>query len=344
MFSRGPAEFHPEAPTLRVTALAGSSLQTVARSAEREVLAWHPDTVVIQYVPQMWGATRFGSLAVPLLCRAMRRQGIRVVVFAHELMLSWAWRPDLALGAALNRIQLAWLLRESDRFIVTTESRLRATTVLARALDRESHLAFVPVGPGARPIPASPSPARFDLGTFSSRTPNKNFDVILDAFAAIAERVPVSRLHLIGDPGNARSAYARHLDARIREHPAADRIRVTGSLPLADVSRAVSQLDVFLFTMDVGATTRSSTLPVALGAGVPVVAFRGADTGSLFVPDSNIVFASELTGPSFADAVLRVHDDTALRGRVVAGGRLLFEEMLSWDAIGRRMRELLLVV
>ena len=151
VFSRGPAEPHPEAPTVHVIALAGCSPRAVARSAYRAVLEWRPDTVIIQYVPQMWGATRFGSLAVPLLCRALRRERARVVVFAHELKLSWAWRPDLAVGATFNWIQLAWLMRESDRFIVTTESRLRGTAVLARALHREGHVAFVPVGPGANP-------------------------------------------------------------------------------------------------------------------------------------------------------------------------------------------------
>lgn len=339
VFTQTPASAHPEDRTVEVTTCDATTPFRFAHSAELALREWGATTAIIQYVPHVLGASRFGSLAAPLLCRALRRSGVDVLVFAHELVLPWSWRPDLALGAALNRLQLAFCVREANHFVVTTESRLRGIARLAHILGREDSIEMLPVGPGALPIPACSSGSRFALGAFSAWTPNKRPDVILDAFSHVAERIPGASLHLIGAPGN--SHYARLVSDKIRTHPARDRIHVTGLLSLMDVAAAIAALDVFLFTMDVGATTRSSTLPVALGSGVPVVAFRGVETAPLFVEDRNIVFAPALNGRSFGEAILRLHQDRAFAGRVGAGGRELFEETLSWEKIAARIQRLL---
>ena len=149
-------------------------------------------------------------------------------------------------------------------------------------------------------------------------------------------------LALVGDTGDAASYNGRNVSSQIRNHVAAERIRVTGKLPLQQVAQEVARFDAFLFPMDVGATTRSGTLPLPLGSGVPVVAFRGVDTGPLFVADENIVFASTLTGSAFADAATRLHNDSVLRDRVIAGGRRLYQEHLSWEAVGDQFLSLTL--
>ncbi len=341
VFTRTPAEPHPEDAAVAVETCPGASPAAFVRAAVPAILAWRATDAVVQYVPHMLGASRFGSAAVPRLCRALRRSGVGVTVFAHELYLPWSPRPDLALGAALNRAQLLATLAASDRCLVTTESRRHEVERLLRRAGASARVTVVPVGSNATPVPSTPRSGRFDLGTFSSRTPNKRLDVVLDAFSAIAERVPAARLVLLGDSGAGDTPFARELEARLKAHPAAARIVVTGKRTLREVAARVAELDVFLFAMDVGATTRSSTLPLPLGSGVPVVAVRGKETGPLFVADQSVVFADELSGAAFARAVDRLHADVGLRERVARGGRGLFEEHLAWGRLADRILDAL---
>ena len=110
---------------------------------------------------------------------------------------------------------------------------------------------------------------------------------------------------------------------------------MTGRLSLSEVAAETAGLDLYLFAMSTGATTRSSTLPSALGSGVPTVAVFGIETDlSLFRDGDNIVFAEAMTGPAFAAAALRLLKDPSALARVGEGGRRLYEDRLSWERIG----------
>jgi glycosyltransferase involved in cell wall biosynthesis len=100
------------------------------------------------------------------------------------------------------------------------------------------------------------------------------------------------------------------------------------------VARQVAALDVYLFPMDTGANTRSGTLPVALGSGLPVVATSGLETdAALFRDSENILMAPSLDGDAFGAAALRALRDPMLAARVGEGARRLYVEYLSWDRI-----------
>ena len=337
VFAPGKVEAHPEAPALPVSSLTGTSPRAVAASARRVLLEWRPAFAILQYVPQMWGATRFGSPAAPLLCASLRRAGIRVVAVGHELYLPWALRPDLLAGGALMRLQLGALLQSVDRLALTTESRLDTVRAVARVAGLADKLAYFPIGSNALPVLARPAPGRFDVGVFSTLAAGKAYESVIDAFAEVSKTVPHARLRLIGDLGDPSHFRHRALLHRIRSHSAGDRISVTGKLHLSEVADAVAALDVFVFPMTAGATTRSSTLPLALGCGVPVVAMRGAETGSFFSHRETVFLTPDLSSAALAQAILSLHEDAALRECVGRGGRALFERELSWPILRRRM-------
>jgi glycosyltransferase involved in cell wall biosynthesis len=189
------------------------------------------------------------------------------------------------------------------------------------------------IAPNVLPRPRVPARGRVRLGVFSTLALGKRFDVVLGAFEQVWRRRPESELVLIGDLGDptADGRVAAMHDS-VRRHPAADRIRMTGKLPLADIAREMAALDVYLFPMQTGANTRSGTLPVALGSGLPVVAVNGIDTDlHLFRDGDNILFAAEMTADAFAAATLRILDDSSLAERLAAGARRLYEEHLSWS-------------
>ena len=342
VFSSGPAERHPDAPELHVHGVTGAFPLTRLLALVHAIQTWGANAVIVQYVPRMLGASRFGSPWGPLLAHWMRARDIRVIGIAHELYLPWAWRPDLALGAALNRLALLWLFLAVDRLAVTTEPRRLQALELAGRFGVEGHLSVLPIGSSALPVASRSVHGRFNVGVFSTLAHGKRMDVVLKAFERLVGVLPHARLMLIGDFGEPGNRRRRALSEKIRDSPAAAHIQLTGRLLLPDVAEAVADLDAYLFPMDVGATTRSSTLPLPLGAGVPVIALRGRDTGPLFVADENIVFADELTGVAFADAVLRLIKEPGLAETVSAGGRRLYRDHLDWAVLAGRTLDLLL--
>ena len=336
IFTREPAEPNPEVPELPASGASGATPSLLAERLRHHIAAFGPTDLVLQYTPQMLGASRFGSPATLWLALAARRAGIRVTLIAHELFLPWRRRPDLALGAAAMRAQTGLLMKAVDRTVVTMQMRVGELRPLTRAL-RIPEPAVIPVGSGALPLPPVPNPGgRLRLGLFSTLASTKRFDVALDCFAAVHARHPQAELIILGDLGDPANARVAALRAAIARHPAVARIRLPGRLNLSDIAREVAALDIYLFPMVSGANTRSSTLPLALGTGLPFVAINGYETDDLFVNEQNVLYASALTGEAFAQATLRLIDEPALRERLSAGGRRLYEENLSWERITDR--------
>jgi D-inositol-3-phosphate glycosyltransferase len=334
IFSRNPAQRHPDGPDVAVTGADGPTPLAIAARLWPKIRAAAPTDLVLQYTPQMLGGSRFGSPATLFLAAAARRAGMNVVVVAHELFLPWGRRPDLAAGAALMRGQLALLMKLSHRVLVTMEMRVAELEPLTRAARPARPVGVVRIGTAALPAPSVRTAGRLRLGVFSTLASTKRFDIVLDAFAEVLARHPHAELVLLGDFGKPDDPRVRALQDAIARHPGRERIRVTGKLDLPDVAREVAALDVYLFPMISGANTRTSTLPLALGAGVPVVATRSYETDSLFVDRENILFADALTGAAFARGALRLVEDGALADQVARGARILYEKHLSWERIG----------
>jgi glycosyltransferase involved in cell wall biosynthesis len=341
IFTRAPASPNPEAPGISVVGASGATPLLIAEHLRREVEAFAPTDLILQYTPQMLGAWRFGSVASLWLAAAARRRGVNVVLLAHELFLPWSKRPDLAVGAAAMRLQLAALMRIVNRVLVTMQTRTEEVSGLARLVHLSRPVGVVRVGSGALPIPRAAHPGRLRLGMFSTLASTKRFDVLLDTFRLVQARHPEAELVVLGDLGDPSSPRVRAFHDAVAAHPAASRIRLCGKQPLAEIAREVSELDVYLFPMVSGANTRSSTLPLALGAGVPVVAIRSYETDPIFVDEENLLFAEALTGEAFAAAVLRIAGDSALAARLAEGGRILYREQLSWEKIGDQLLSLI---
>jgi glycosyltransferase involved in cell wall biosynthesis len=337
VFSREPAVRHPEAPQLDVEGVPGRLPMVIAERMAAAVAVRRPTDVIVQYTSQMWDVWRFGSPALAWLVRQARRSGARVTLVVHELFAPWGRRPDLMAAAVLQRLQLAAVVGSSDRVLVTTETRVARATPYCRLahLDRPG---VMRVGANALPVPRrrarGEAAAAPRFGVFSTAGPNKRLDVILDAFAAIAREIPAAELVLLGDLGPAAQPHVRQIVSAAARHPAAQRIRMTGNLPLERIAAEIADLDVYLFPMVTGANTRSGTLPVALGSGLPVIAVKGEETDEMLFRDGeNVVFAGNLDGAAFAAAALRLLRDPPLMERVGDGARRLYLEHLSWPRI-----------
>jgi len=342
IFSRAPVERNPEAPEVEAHGVAGQLPSVIAWNVIEALRAFRPTDVLLQYTSQMWDAWRFGSVASVAVAWWARRSGARVALFAHELAIPFQPRPDLALGAGMQRLQLGALLALCDRTFVTTSTRADDVQRAYGPLGARRP-GVVRIGANALPVarrraafPASPP----RLGIFSTAAVGKRLDVALDAFEIIARQFPSAELVLIGHLGPPDRPIVKRVLDGVARHPARDRIRLTGSLSLAEVSQEIADLDVYLFPMSTGANTRSSTLPSALGSGLPTIATRDFETDlDLFRDGENIVFAREMSGAAFAEASLALLRDPAFFGRVADGARRLYDEHLSSARIVGRFLE-----
>jgi glycosyltransferase involved in cell wall biosynthesis len=333
LFSRAPAQVNPEAPEIRVFAAEGASPLVIIGRLRSQIDAFAPTDLIIQYTPQMLGAWRWGSPATLWLAAWARRRKINLVLLAHELYLRWDRRPDLALAAASLRLQLATLMRMASHVLVTMEMRVAEVARLARIVGVNRRAGVVRIGTAAIPVTKQSTPGRLRIGMFSTLASTKRFDVLLECFRIVQARRPEAELVILGDLGDPGNARMRAFTSAIAAHPARERISQPGKQSLSEIAREVANLDVYLFTMVSGANSRSSTLPLALGTGLPVVAIRGYETDDLFVDGDNILFASGLSGEAFADAVLSLHADEKLARRLSEGALRIYRDYFSWDRI-----------
>jgi glycosyltransferase involved in cell wall biosynthesis len=336
--SREPAESHPESPELPVIGAKGALPTLLARSLASAIERFRPTDVVLQYTSQMWDTWRFGSPATTLFLRRLRATGARLTVIAHEVAVPWRPRPDLFLAALLQRVQLAAMVRQCERFFVTTGTRAALVAPLCR-LARAPEPEVIRIGSNALPIKRHPrDPALASraprIGVFSTAAIGKRHDVVLEAFARIAAEIPLSELILIGDLGPTEQTGVRAILDAVAQHPARSRIRLTGRLSLPEVAREMAELDLYLFPMESGANTRSGTLPLALGSGIPTIAISSFETDrDLFRDGDNLAFAGAMTGAAFAEVALRLLRDPPMAARIGEGGRRLYDDHLSWERI-----------
>jgi len=118
--------------------------------------------------------------------------------------------------------------------------------------------------------------------------------------------------------------------------PLDERVILTGYLD--DVRPTVAQSWVCVVPLRVGGGTRLKILE-AMALGTPVVSTSKGAEGLEVTQDEDILIAD--TPAEFADAVLRLLNDRALRARLAANGRRLVESRYGWKVIGEKLDQLL---
>jgi len=137
--------------------------------------------------------------------------------------------------------------------------------VISTGIDIAAIRALDPVDPG----PAHDWPAdAVVVATLGRLAPEKSPEVILDAFAELAEKAPEARLLVIGGGPSEASLRARAAAADL-----AGRVAFTGSLPRVEALARLAGADLFAFASRT--ETQGLVLAEALAAGLPAVAIEG---------------------------------------------------------------------
>ncbi len=166
-------------------------------------------------------------------------------------------------------------------------------------------------------------------------TPNKCQHDVIGAFAAYRRLFdPKARLWLVG--GGASMAYWRSLETLSRELDVAHAVRLTGTIPFAQLLAHYRAADVFVCASE----HEGFCVPVleAMHFGVPVVAFSTTAVpetvggGGLLLDDKDPV--------TVAMAVRRVLTDTTLKDSLTEAGRARVDHF-SLPNASRRMKEVI---
>jgi glycosyltransferase involved in cell wall biosynthesis len=319
-------------------------------SSFRSILALfssRPRSFVDMYSPRMQGLVEW-----------IGREGHFSVVIASEMDTAPYAITLKGMPRILEDVELA-VLREKHtsqshigrrlRYGLMWWKTRRFTAHLLRQFDgctvvsQQERANVLSIAPGCRRVVVVPNGVDLDqykgdfgapeLGTLvfpGALTYNANFDAMAfflrQVFPLVRARWPEVILRITGKTNG---VPVDHL-------PLDKSVMLTGYLD--DVRPTVAQSWACVVPLRVGGGTRLKILE-AMALGTPVVSTSKGTEGLEVTHGEDILIAD--TPAEFADAVLRLLDDRALRARLAANGRRLVESRYGWEGIGQKLDQLL---
>jgi glycosyltransferase involved in cell wall biosynthesis len=149
---------------------------------------------------------------------------------------------------------------------------------------------------------------------------------LAEVFPVVKARCPSVKLYITG----------RTDGVLLGGLPLQDGVVLTGYLD--DIRPRVACSSICVVPITVGGGTRLKILE-AMALGTPVVSTNKGAEGLEVTPGQDILIADEPT--EFANAVLQLLDDPALREKLAANGRKLVQERYGWNRIGKKLESFL---
>jgi glycosyltransferase involved in cell wall biosynthesis len=167
----------------------------------------------------------------------------------------------------------------------------------------------------------------------------KGFDVFVEACAVLAERkVPFEAL-IVGQDDKHGEEVRRRIAARDLE----GRVRLPGPMGQAELFREYRRASVFCLPCRVLPGDRDglpNVLVEAMASGVPVVTTGVSGIPELVSHEANGLLVDPDDPEALAAALLRLHDDRELAGRLARAGRATVRERFDGDALAGRLADL----
>ena len=179
--------------------------------------------------------------------------------------------------------------------------------------------------------PALPSPDEFTVGFVGSMKPWHGLPVLIEAFALLHERVPQSRLLLVGEgPQQA----AIRVELARRGGGLAQAVHFTGSAAPGDVPALLTSMDVAVAPYPDAKGFYFSPLKVYeyLASGCAVVASRVGQVAAIIKDEIDGLLCPPGDAAALAAALERLHGDPALCARLGEAGRATAALQHSWAA------------
>ncbi len=304
-----------------------------------QAASWRGRWVLVQYTALAWSARGFPSKFSRIL-QILKSASARIAVVFHDVE---PFRGPRLVDSLRTRVQLHTMRRAlaaADLGIFTIP--IEKLSWLAGSSSR-AH--FIPVGPNL-PIPV-PSEQDFSRAGSISATPTisvfiitggepgaRETKIILAAVRYAAQKRGKLRLSVFGRHAELREATLRE---SLQDLPV--EISAEGVLDDQQVIDRLRAADVLLFVRAPISSRRSSAI-AGIAAGVPIVAFTGAET-SWPITDAGVLLAAPGNPAELHEALVRVLSDRELRASLRRQSALVYRQHFSWPAIAARFAALL---
>ncbi|MEZ5064339.1 MAG: glycosyltransferase family 4 protein [bacterium] len=264
-----------------------------------------------------------------------RESGVPWFVEVNAPLVSEATRHrGLQLGSIARFLERRILGEANAVFVVSAEL---ARYVESRGVD-VSRVCELPNGWDPALFGSTPAEGRTqeDDGRFvvtfvGSLKPWHDLPTLVRAFRTLHSKRPACRLRIVGD-----GPLARSVRDSLADLPA-DAVHFTGAVPHRDVAAWLGRSDVAVAPYP--PTTEDYFSPLKLeeylAAGLPVVASRLGPVARRLRDGDNGLLVAPGDATAFADALLRLHDDVALRARLSDGARSAARGR-TWDDVAER--------
>jgi glycosyltransferase involved in cell wall biosynthesis len=302
--------------------------------------AWAGRWVVLQYTALMWSRRGF-PVSLPLVLKILRIRGCRVAVMFHDVYAVPASRW-------IDRIRV-FLQEQIMRHLAVNASRAILPVALQRISWlplRQGYCEFIPVGanvPSVDELRKSgyvvqrhkkiPTVAVFGIPTWPAAQAREVTAIIGSVRKASLQTGDLQLLVLGRGAKEAESLLRSGLSGT------AIKLQVVGLRSGAEISAALCSSDVFLFVRG-GLSTRRGSGLAALACGLPIVAYRGEETGPSLT-EAGIAFAPEGDVELLGDELARVLLDHDLRLHMAERNLTVFRQWFSWDRIASRWVDVL---
>jgi len=281
--------------------------------------------VLLQYVPHAFGMKAM-NLPFCLWLYARRRHG--AMVMFHEVMFPSERGQPLGhrLIGEVTCLMARIVARSATRIFVAAPVWQR---VLRERAGVDAPTTWLPV-PSTIPVVDDAAGVAAARRRYSSAS-----GVIVGHFGACGELIarplaaviapmleenPSLTMLLIGANSEAFRERFSHMQPSL-----APRVRATGRLAPADLSRAISACDLMLQPYPDGVTTRRTSLMTIIAHGRPVVTTSGWPTEAIWTESGAVALAPAGDVAELCHRVAQLNADEAQRARYGRAGRALYE-------------------
>ncbi len=300
----------------------------------------HPETILVQFVPQLYGlkgANPFFSV----LLHALKRNGYNVVTVAHEINSPFGATPkSIVLGAA-HRALFRSIVSASSKIVSTTpycvnllQQRFRASTSTFHYIPVSSNILPFSIDEQKKTMLRSQlnlNREHFVVASFGNMV-GEGLLLFKTFLTWLAKDNPLARFLFLGKGSESLKI---NMDSALQQ-----RIYATGEISAHQITEYLAISSLYAVFYPDGASTRRTSLITGLAHGMAIVSNCGILTNSDLISSQAVHLLKDVSEKELTDFKKSLEDKTFI-DNIRYKARSYFEKNLSWPRIASEYFQLL---